>query len=331
MLLGAGGGYDIYGSFFLYKKLKKAGIKVHLANYSFTDDLYNLDPDNNFIIPVTKDTPRTSKQLEYFPEYYLSTYLSNNGINNGADNKVDNQAELSLSSNSDTKLTEEIPIHTIRLVPPQHLYKACLGLIKKLEITKIICIDAGCDCILFGDEGKSRGSPLEDMSMILTVSRLLQMNIIKAAFVSCISITTENLPLETFLNHVSVMTREGGFIGCENIPYDKDFHELLDTIPFSTRSIPMETTLASQQGYFGKYENPRLLGRISDNFPDVSPLTSMYWYFDIKKLVECSSLLQYLLKVVNFEKITTTDNSLEKDAIYFNQLINGYYQSMENI
>jgi hypothetical protein len=61
LILGAGGGYDIYGGFFLYQKYKHES--VHLANYSFTD---RLDELKN----VSTITCNTSQVVTSFPLVY---------------------------------------------------------------------------------------------------------------------------------------------------------------------------------------------------------------------------------------------------------------------
>ena len=295
LLWGSGGGYDIYAGFFLYKMLSKKN-KVHLGNYSFSDDLYKYgDNEDQVIVEITGNETLTSKNYYYFPEYYLAKAL-------------------------------HITIYTGRLYGPDKLIPNLDHLISKLAIDYIILIDAGHDALLFGDEGETRGTPFEDMSSI--VSFLGTNNDIEK-ILCCISVPTENIPMELFYKHLSEMESSNGFLG-KYIPdtqYVIEYESILNMTNENTRSIPNECLLASMKKYYGKhYRNPRLEKRMEiddcseTDYPNVTFETKVHWLFHLDILKNTSPLISYLYA-----------NGQFLDNIGFNQLINQYYHNQKNL
>lgn len=313
LLWGSGGGFDIYGGFFLYRHLVKNNI-VYLANYSFTDDLYIYG--DNVIVEITGSEVRTKKNHDYFPEHDLARFLG-------------------------------VSVYTARLFGPDKLIPALTELCSRLSIDLIIAIDAGHDALLFGDEGETRGSPLEDLISMVSISTLKCRKLL-----CCISVPTEDIPMKLFWKHLDTMKSAGGYIGafdfsprsqdrgeksnllteakaqsagakfCYDDPVDiRDFQTLLDSTSPLTRSIPNESLLASMQGRLGDhYQNPRLHQRmIADgcnelDYPNVTEETKYYWCFDISVLVEISPLIKSL--VLHGQNCDSTE---------MNTLINQYY------
>ena len=287
LLWGAGGGFDVYGGFFLYKHLIKNNV-VHLANYSFTDDLY-VYGENDVIVEITRDTIRTKKNRDYFPEHDLARFLG-------------------------------VSVYTARLFGPDRLVPALSNLCSRLSIDLIVAIDAGHDALLFGDEGETRGSPLEDMISIISIASLKCRKLL-----CCVSVPTEDIPMRLFWKHLEMMKNAGGFISkfyCGSSEDIRDFRKLLDLTSPITRSIPNESLLASIEGRLGEhYQNPRLNQRmIADgcdhlDYPNVTEETKYYWCFDIETLVEVSPLIKHLIL-----------HGKHSNSTEINSLINQYYE-----
>jgi hypothetical protein len=151
LLLGMGGGYDIYGGLFLYDSLKKSGKKVFLANYSFTDGLHRLKSVQTITPYVFKVTHEVESNDPYFPELYLAKFL-------------------------------QVPVYTFRSLPPCHLYEGLKELVRHLGIETVVCIDCGMDAILYGSESSDRnGSPYDDMCTVVAVNHLMQQKLFYCA------------------------------------------------------------------------------------------------------------------------------------------------------
>lgn len=320
LLLGAGGGFDIYGAIPLYESLISQGKRVFLANYSFTDKLEDhlvtassccpsltkeLTP---FVIPVTKETTTTQ---DYFPEKSLATSLNTT-------------------------------VYAIRLLPPEYVYIGLQVLTYYLNISTIICVDCGCDALLYGDEGIHRGSPYEDMSTMTAVLHLKNSNDITNAWLLCTSVTSEDMSLQTFFHHVQDQTKHQGFLGAFSLGPDSKnlYNHCLSNIDAKHRSIPNESVLAAMQGCFGEhYINERLHEKISDthDFPPVTPNTSMYWFFDIPVVENRSPLLKHLYHYF-LQSISTPDcdfldsqPQIVQRSIMFNQTIQRFFADQEQV
>lgn len=76
LILGAGGGYDVYACMPWFLTLSQAEQdKCVLANYTFTDDVYRYDPSDEYVVPISSETKLTKKNDSYFSEYFLATFL----------------------------------------------------------------------------------------------------------------------------------------------------------------------------------------------------------------------------------------------------------------
>src|SRR6516164_5160832 len=74
LIAGMGGGFDIFCGLPIYFELRRRGLSVHLANYSFSmltglKDKVQLSPS---LVGVTADL---DAYLTYFPEGYMSRWF----------------------------------------------------------------------------------------------------------------------------------------------------------------------------------------------------------------------------------------------------------------
>jgi len=304
LIYGMGGGYDCFGGFFIYKELKRQGHQVFFANYSFTDDLHMVV--DKHIVPITKNTPKTKKNKDYFPEHNLATYL-------------------------------DTTIYAVRMVPPPYLGKALLELCHELKIDLVIGVDCGHDALLFGNE-KRLSSPYEDMCSVVS---LIYLNQFLSTELCCVSVTTEGMPMEQFRDHCVTMKNAKGLINIWTPNEDEkmreedtvEFQKLLDSTPLLTRSIPNECLLAAVQGFRDEnhYFNPRLRPRMvhdesnDSDYPPVTDETMNHYLFDIDVLHKTSPFIAYL-----YDKIYNNNNnniSTDEQSKLFNGYIHQYYEN----
>jgi hypothetical protein len=311
LLLGAGGGYDIYGGYFLYRALKAMNKTVHLANYSFTDKLHKLQsPDNPvgpFVVPVTADT---KSDEPYFPELYLAKHL-------------------------------KTTVYAFRQLPPPHFHDGLQTLIRHLNVKTVICIDNGTDALLYGTEGRQRGSPYEDMCTVVSVLNCLNDGLLEKAWLICVSAVTEEIPMDVFLKKVADQVKQGGYMGSFSMDNEHadQFESLLNTLPVEHRSIPCESLLASMHGEFdaNHFVNDRLTGRIKavEDFPAVTPLTTMVWAFCLPQVLSGSPLVQFLYdrwsKVKGGHSVTDDDSLIVQYTIAFNRDINVFFVMQDDV
>lgn len=298
LIVGGGGGCDIWLGLPIYRYLKSLNKNVVLANLSFTDDLdqYQLFEECNVIHKIEEKLERTQKNKTYFPEHDMSLHVNQ-------------------------------PVYAIKLRTPNILYFDLKKFVEKLNINIIVAIDAGFDGIMYGHEsdqsGNYYGSPLEDMCMIVSLAKLKD-EIKMPIWWICGSVPTEGIPIQYFYQNLANQIKHKGFLGCTfplmNQEGKDDYLRLLNKSDTLKRTIPNESFHASLEGEcdMTHYVNDRLTSRFeneSDNkiadindYPPVYPITGIYWFFDVKKLKERSPLIKRLYEYVFIDgKLNTFD------------------------
>ena len=285
LLLGGGGGFDVFLALPLYRYFARKARHVEIASYSFTDDLYKYPKafdKTPFITKIDSYTKRTKKNKDYFPEHDLSSHL-------------------------------KTPIYAIRQIPPDVLAQNLNQLLQETKCKTIIALDAGFDGLMYGYERHENktyyASPLEDMACLIALVKLQKMKICNVFWV-CASAPTEGIPFSFFYRNLADQIHEGGFKGCL-FPFTDneekfDYAELLDRVNPLVRSIPNESILACLFGGNNQTHltNKRLIERFENEnpekkvdvseYPPVFPLTGIYWFFDVEILRSRSPLVKYL-------------------------------------
>ncbi len=272
LIAGAGGGFDVYAGLPLVYHLEQLGKTVHIANYSFTPiDLARICGK------VIDEAPevlfgavgKKKNHLAYYPEGYLAEWYALHHETERVIWMFDNPAVLPLQ------------------MAYQHL-------VKKLKVDALILVDGGVDSLMRGDE-VAPGSLLEDTISLVAIDNLD----VPVKILATIGFGTE---VEEGVNHyyalenIAGLSQAGGFYGSCSLTHQmdefayyeaacryawegsEDEHSERHLSHISTRVIP------AAQGYFGDYrmydtEKTRRL---------VSPLMSIYWFFDASVVVERS-------------------------------------------
>lgn len=278
LLYGCGGGFDIYSGLPLYWELLRQNKTVHLANYSFTDDLHTYR--DTCIVPITGKEARTRKNTSYFPEHDLARALG-------------------------------VPVYAVRLWDHLQIVPELDALVKEVGITCIVVIDAGHDAVLFGEE-KNYGSPFEDVTSVLAMHHCKLRNPSLHVEIACISAPTECMDFALFLKQYGEHFPDRTWTPrCDGGDIAK-FEAILDSTPGETRSIPNESLLAAMKGINepSHYVNPRLQIRAqidefpTEDYPPVIPETARYYFIELDSLLRCSPFYA-ILKTVSVDKPIT--------------------------
>lgn len=306
ILYGCGGGFDIYASLPLYWDAKEKGIKVYLLNYTFSDDIYTYTQVDDTIVPIYPSTTTTKKNKDYFPELWLAKYINE-------------------------------PVYAVRLLNSEKITDALEKFIKEHDFSasdELICIDAGHDAVLFGDE-KQKGSPLEDVTTINALNSLSKLNLITIKL-ACVSAPTEKMDFKYFLEKFEIV-KDNTSKTAANIKYIEKFRELLDSTPAISRSVPNEALLAGMKilalhmnakppNYFVHLSDiigikeefkERMSARASaeewhiSDYPPVGVQSAIYYWISLDKLIKHSP----------FYKIIVDNDQAKKDTLKMNQVI----------
>src|SRR6478735_1878315 len=144
LIAGAGGGFDVYAGLPLALALWRTGVRVHLANLSFSE-LALLERDSWIAEHVAAVTPDSTSTDWYFPERALARWLA----------------------------TQDLP-STVYAFPPLGVERLRAGyrhLVERLDIDAVVLVDGGTDILLRGDES-NLGTPVEDITSLAAVTRL---------------------------------------------------------------------------------------------------------------------------------------------------------------
>jgi hypothetical protein len=265
LIMGMGGGFDVFSGIPIYITLEKMGIKSHIA--SFTHANWTEIPTCTETIPmapgclgVTGNIARTSVNM---PEMYLSNWFK----------EVKNQ---------------EVPIWTFKRDQSVKEYSDSLNvLVKHLNIDTILLVDGGVDSIMVGDEEGS-GTMMEDT---LTLAAVKNANV-QNKLLTCVGFGTEveeNLSHYLALENMSRITKQGGFYGsCSIVSFMDCFQQYKNACEYvwsqheHRKSHVQTKIIPAAEGEFGDY-HMFPMEKKADAF--ISPLMSVYWFFNAEAAI----------------------------------------------
>ena len=266
LIAGCGGGYDVTSGLPLYFALRAQGKTVLLANLSFTDLQRRVTSEKSFYcnkcVRATHDMKVKMSAGDYFPEMYLSKWFWE-------------------------KFKEEVPIYTFsRETGVVQLSKAYSKICSEYEVEAIVLVDGGTDSLMFGTE-KSLGTPVEDQTSIMAVSRVQDISVKLLAAIGFGVDSFHGVSHGLFLENVATLEKEGGYLGSFSVPRQSVEGELyMEGYQAIARhmqpSIVCTSIIDAMQGQFGNYHSTKRTGN-SKLF--INPLMPIYWTFDVSKLV----------------------------------------------
>ena len=265
LILGMGGGYDVFAGIPIHSSLQKMGVNVHLGNYTHSP----WDTMSNFteVVPMTNTcvgvTGNIHSASENFPEMYLSSYFKEaKGL--------------------------DVNVWTFKRDQTLKEYTNSLNtLVRHLDIGAILLVDGGVDSIMVGDEDGS-GTMMEDTITLAAVKGVG----VPIKMLACIGFGTEieeNLSHYLALENMAKISRQGGFYGsCSLVDYMDSFKEYKDACLHSfsqnghRKSHVQTRVIPAAEGMFGDFHMyPE--EKSADVF--VSPLMSMYFFFNAEAAI----------------------------------------------
>ncbi|MBC7807787.1 MAG: DUF1152 domain-containing protein, partial [Akkermansiaceae bacterium] len=187
LIVGMGGGFDIFCGLPIRHALRETGKTVHLANLSFTDlkfikEAVTLAPG---VVGVHADCRSV---LQYVPELHLARYLRDS----------ENDAAPIWCFGGDSELAA------------RPLLRAYEAVIDHLKPDVLLLIDGGVDSLMRGDEAEL-GTIFEDAVSLAAVSQL------PAAiprYLACLGMGAENdITYAHVLENIAALAGSGGFLG----------------------------------------------------------------------------------------------------------------------
>lgn len=265
LIMGMGGGFDVFSGIPIYLTLEKMGIKSHLAN--FTHASWSEIPNHTQIIPMSPGcmgvTGNIIQASENMPEAYLSSWFKD------------------IES-------KEVVVWTFKRDQSVKEYSNSLNvLVKHLDIDTILLVDGGVDSIMQGDEEGS-GTMMEDT---LTLAAVKNANV-KNKLLACVGFGTEieeKLSHYLALENMANITKQGGFYGsCSLVGFMdcfKKYKEICEHVwnqPGHRKSHVQTRIIPAAEGEFGDF-HMFPMEKKADVF--ISPLMSVYWFFNAEAAI----------------------------------------------
>ncbi len=275
LIAGSGGGFDVVCGLPIALRLHHDGHKVHLANFTFThmmsvpgaehvsEQLYRIDES-------CKKPPGG-----YFPELYVAKWWHE-------------------ETGEPTSIWCFSPAG-VRPIAAGYKY-----LQKELALDVVIGIDGGVDGLFIGNEYNTATSVMDSVSTIAA----WQLESCEKIFVST-AFGTEGYGYEVrhadVLRRIADLIKSDGFLGVcaclKKSHYGSAFLRALHTVHGSMdrlqHSIIASSIEAAMNGTFGE----TILTPRTETAPVwVSPLTLLYWFFDLNKVATSKPYYRDVLK-----------------------------------
>lgn len=268
LLVGAGGGFDVFSGVPLFEHLLARGKQPLLASLSFSE-LKNAE--GRRFGDVLEVLPSAGGNDWYFPEKYLSEWYASRGL--------------------------DVPIYCFKSGGAQAVRSIYEDLIRKLEADALVLVDGGTDSLMRGDE-PGLGSPAEDMASIAAAS-LIDLPVKLLVNLGFGVDVHHGVCHAHVLEAVADLTAQGGFLGAFSLlPGMPEFRAFCESVDFVCKRMPGRESIvatsiaAAGEGRFGDYHpTPRTEGTCLF----INPLMSMYWAFELDAVARRCLYLDYML------------------------------------
>jgi len=202
----------------------------------------------------------------------------------------------------------EIPFYVLPKVGVKSYEAMYAEIVKENDIDTIIAVDGGVDSLMRGNE-EGAGTILEDFANLIAIDKIpVDKFLVCSGFGSELE---EDVCHHHVLENIALLCENGGFLGsCSLLKGTKEFEiykEMCEWVWSEGRKSHIQTKVISAvEGVFGNnnlYEGveANILGNTeAKNY--ITPLTSMYWFFDLHKV-----MLQNVLYDALSKTATATD------------------------
>lgn len=265
LVTGAGGGYDVVCGLPIAIALRQLGHTVHLGSYSYSrlDEVQNCDQPVPGLFVVTPETIPPANG--YFPEGYLAQWWAD-------------------------EFQEDSRIwcyHDIGVKPLTILFAQ---LCQILHLDAIIMVDGGVDGLFEGTEFDI-ATPTIDIISIFSANQLSHLK----RFYAFTAFGTEgrdnNVRHADALMRIAQQVALGGMLGVSallpNTPPGRGFVQAVEYVYRKSgarwHSNMISSITAAMKGRFG-YQD--LTAKTADSKVWVSPLTLLYWFFNLASIAE---------------------------------------------
>ncbi|MHB2017847.1 MAG: DUF1152 domain-containing protein [Candidatus Xenobia bacterium] len=276
LVAGCGGGYDIVCALPVVFALRAEGHTVHLANYSFTE----LERTQGCANPVDGvycvcKHAQPDAERPYFPELYLSRWWHD-------------------------AFGEEQAIWAFSRIGVRPLSAGYQYLQQTLDLNAVVVVDGGVDGLFIGDEF-DMGSPSMDACSILSAASLSNCIGIFAFTAFGTEGTAYSVRHADALLRISELVARRGFLGVSAASLGtveaQRFLSAVESVHSATREVwhsNMASSIAA--AIRGRFGETAVTVKTEMNRVWVSPLTLLYWYFDLEAVAAAKPYREEVLQ-----------------------------------
>jgi hypothetical protein len=286
LIAGIGGGFDVLAGLPLYFTLRALGKTVHLANYTFCDlELTKYAGEQEILIDqlCVGAKGMLNRMLPYHPEGYLSQWFK----------EVHG---------------EDVTVWMFAKVGALPLAQAYTALVKHLEIDAIIAVDGGVDSLMVGDE-YGAGTLVEDAISMAAIDH----QDVPVKLQACVGFGTEveeGVCHYLALENIAGLAREGGFLGSCALTPQMEAFQLYEAAcryiweqPNHPKSHISTRIIPAVHGEFGNYH---LYPDSRNTHVLISPLMSLYWFFDANAVINRSKIIDAIRDTITLHEAFAT-------------------------
>lgn len=270
LLAGMGGGFDLYCGLPIYFELRQRGVNVHLASLSFSPHLRRLKTGVRLTETLIGATAEHSGTVIYFPEMDLTRWFAE-------------------------QRNEAVTIWCLEKTGGLQMAANYRALAAHLDLDGFLLIDGGCDSLLRGDESML-GTLIEDALSLAAVNEL---DFLPLRQIACLGFGAEReVPHAHMLENVAALAAEGAFLGACALVRQMEAYRLYEEAvlhvharAFQDPSVINASVISAVQGHYGDYH---LTEKTRGSRLWISPLMSLYWFFDLAAVAARNLFLSQL-------------------------------------
>jgi hypothetical protein len=286
LLIGAGGGYDVFTGLPLYFWLRSAGKQVQLANLSSGAlDFCDAEKPCEGLWRVTASTAADA----YFPEMHLASWL--------------------------TQRFGETSIYAIKASGAVTLAAVYQLLADQEKADTLILVDGGTDSLMRGDE-VGLGTPEGDFLSLLGASLLKG---VEHKYLVCLGFGIDShhgVCHAHFLENVSSLIAQDALLGTWGITRDMEafrfYREACEHVFARLPHLPSivnSSIIAAVNGEFGNHHSTK---RTEGSLLFINPLMSIYWAFDLNEVAKRNLVLPHIQNTRSFDEVSMAIESFRE-------------------
>jgi hypothetical protein len=277
LITGIGGGFDLFCGLPLYFHLRQRGYQVHLANYSFSE-IRSFNSGIRLTDTLVGITADYQRPVVYFPELYLAQWFQ-------------------------SVRQESVTIWAFHKTGVQPLQANYQRLIEHLQIDTILLIDGGIDSLARGTEAEP-GTFVEDT---VSMAALAALPATLTRILACIGFGAEReITHSHILENIADLTRQGAFWGACALTQAMEEYRAYEAAvmavhqqPFQDPSVINASIISAVRGEYGNYH---LTEKTHGSRLWISPLMTLYWFFDFTVVAAQHAVLPALKDTISFQE-----------------------------